>query len=314
MNKQITSFLGSLTEVRGTLPFVPRVLLGLSLVVLILCWYTSLSAKQHAINPNDNTVPTWTQMLEGTVNVCQDIYSWDKERYKIEDANLRMFPTIKEIAEGLHHLRYNNPRGERRIIWDFATTIRRLLIGMSVGSLFGVFLGMFMGMFAVPEAIFRPTFTFIDKIPPTASMAIFFLLTKGEDMYAVIIAVGIVPVLALSVCDAIKDIPSELIHKAQTLGASKMEMVWTIAFPAVLPKIMASVQYLTANAVAFLIAAEMLAGSSGAGYRIRLEQRGLRLNIVYPYLVIFGIMVGLFVGLLRKIDRKLSPWYHAGGK
>jgi NitT/TauT family transport system permease protein len=309
-----TSFFKVMTEVRGTISRLPKLLFGLSMIVLLLCGYTSLSYRQHTINVNDNTIPTWTQMFEGTVNVCQDIYSWDKERYKIEGANLRMFPTVGDIAGGVHQLRYNNPRGERRILGDFAVTIWRLLKGLAVGSAIGIFLGMFMGVFAIPEAIFRPTFTFIDKIPPTASMAIFFVLTEGENMYTTIIAVGIVPVLALSVCDAIKDVPMELIHKAQTLGASKMEMVWTIVFPTVLPKISASIQYLTANAVVFLIAAEMLAGSSGVGYRIRLEQRGMRLNVVYPYLVTLGIMVGLFVGFLRGVDRIISPWHHAGGK
>jgi ABC-type nitrate/sulfonate/bicarbonate transport system permease component len=59
----------------------------------------------------------------------------------------------------------------------------------------------------------------------------------------------------------------------------------------------------------FLIAAEMVVGDVGFGYRIRLQARLLNMNVVYPYLVILAIFGYIMDYGLRFLLRKLCPWY-----
>jgi NitT/TauT family transport system permease protein len=315
MNRNRSPVLLKLMKPRGTISLRAKIIIGMASFLLLLIGYTALSHHQHEKNPTDKTIPTWAQMYEGTINLCEDLRHFEAERFKIEDASHKMFPSAQNVWDGMTALRKVRSNGSRMILKDTWATLRRLGAGLGLGSWIGVVLGMFMGVFPLPEAFFRPTFTFIDKIPPTASMAIFFVLAKGEAIFVSIIVFGVVPVLALSVCDAVKDVPMERVHKVQTLSPSPMEIVWTVMFREVLPKISANIQYLTAQAIIFLIAAEMIVGTSdGIGRRIRTAMRWNEMQTIFPYLILLGIMGGLVVWSLRKADRKLSSWnYKKGG-
>jgi NitT/TauT family transport system permease protein len=64
-------------------------------------------------------------------------------------------------------------------------------------------------------------------------------------------------------------------------------------------------------AMVFLIAAEMLVGDVGFGYRIRLQSKLLNMGVVYPYLaVLAGFGFGMDSGL-RWLQKKWCPWYES---
>ena len=91
--------------------------------------------------------------------------------------------------------------------------------------------------------------------------------------------------------------------------ASNGEIVWNVIFRQTLPKITDSIRLQIGPAMVYLIAAEMVCGDVGFGYRIRLQSRLLNMSVVYPYLALlaafgFGIDYGL-----RRLQRALCPWY-----
>jgi NitT/TauT family transport system permease protein len=66
-------------------------------------------------------------------------------------------------------------------------------------------------------------------------------------------------------------------------------------------------------AMVYLIAAEMVVGDVGFGYRIRLQSKLLNMSVVYPYLALLATFGFGMDYTLRWLQRKLCPWY-AGGK
>jgi len=253
-------------------------LLGLLSVVILLVAYTALSYFQHLENPTDTTIPNWTQLAAGLVDMVEPGRS-----------------------------------GDRILVVDSLATGKRLFLGLTISVVGAVLLGLHMGAFATLEAVAVPQLSFLSKIVPTAAMAVFFVLV-GTDMpmFVSIVVFGVLPPLALSIHLAVKGVPDELVHKAYTLGASHMEVVWGVVFPTILPKIIDLVRLSVGPAMVYLIAAEMLVGDEGFGYRIRLLQRRLDMNVVYPYLVLLaGFGFGMDYGLrwLRKI---VCPWYEEG--
>ena len=59
----------------------------------------------------------------------------------------------------------------------------------------------------------------------------------------------------------------------------------------------------------YLIAAEMVVGDVGFGYRIRLQSRLLNMNVVYPYLTMLAVF-GLAMDYSLRLTQRLScPWY-----
>ena len=62
-------------------------------------------------------------------------------------------------------------------------------------------------------------------------------------------------------------------------------------------------------AMVFLIAAEMLVGDEGFGYRIRLQQKKLDMSTIFFYLAVLAAFGFVIDHLLRKIQRWLCPWH-----
>jgi NitT/TauT family transport system permease protein len=259
-------------------PIQPKtsVLLGLLSLILLLGAYTYLSHRQHQNNPDDTTIPTWTQLKQGVVTAFE-LNARSRDRWVVEDAK----------ASGA-----------------------RLFAGVALGVAGSLVLGMLMGCFAPMEAFFYPSLSLLAKVPPTAALAVFFVLVGTDTkMYVAMIAFGILPTLAMTVYLAVKEFPEELQFKTYTLGASHMEVIWTVIFRYVFPKLIDALRLVIGPAMVFLIAAEMLVGDVGFGYRIRLQSKLLNMNVVYPYLAMLAGFGFAMDYALRLLQRKCCPWY-----
>ncbi|HUW60212.1 MAG TPA: ABC transporter permease subunit [Candidatus Bathyarchaeia archaeon] len=249
--------------------------LGVISVVALAGAYAALSYHQHQVNPDDRTIPTWSQLKDGLV--------------KIVEVNARS--------------------EERWLVVDAKATGKRLFLGLLCGIGGAMLLGMMMGCLAPVEAVFHPPLALLAKLPPTAMLAVFFVLVGTDtNMYVAMIAFGVLPSLAQSVYLAVKDVPDEFLYKAYTLGASHLEVVWNVVFRQVLPKLIDSVRLQLGPAMVYLIAAEMVVGDVGFGYRIRLQSKLLNMDVVYPYLVILAVFGFGMDFALQKLQRKICPW------
>jgi NitT/TauT family transport system permease protein len=266
------------TMIRRPIPRAATLGLGILSLVLLLGGYTWLSQRQHRLNPSDTTIPTWKQLGHGVATMIQ----------------------------------LNSSTGDRWVVEDAKASGTRLFWGVALGVLGAMVIGMAMGCFTQVEAFCYPPLSLLAKIPPTAALAVFFVLVgTGMNMYVAMIAFGILPTLAMTVYLAVKEFPEELRFKAYTLGASQMEVILTIMFRYVLPRFLESVRLVIGPAMVFLIAAEMVVGDVGFGYRIRLQSKLLNMGVVYPYLAMLAAFGYLMDYGLRALQRKLCPWYES---
>ena len=249
-------------------------------VLVLLAGYTFLSHRQHLANPDDTTIPTWSQLKKGVVTAFE-----------------------------------MNPRSEERwVVVDAKATVTRLFLGLFFGIAGAIVLGLAMGCLRSVEAFFAPPLSLLAKVPPTAALAVFFVLVGTDtNMYVAMIAFGVLPVLAQSIYLAVKEVPDELRFKAYTIGASHMEVLWNVIVRHVFPKMLDAIRLQIGPAMVYLIAAEMVVGDVGFGYRIRLQSRLLNMGVVYPYLVLLAAFGFLLDYALRFLQRVTCPWYSGQG-
>jgi NitT/TauT family transport system permease protein len=132
-------------------------------------------------------------------------------------------------------------------------------------------------------------------------------------MYATMIVFGILPSLAIGISMGVKEFPEELKNKAYTLGVSDAEAICNAVVKYVLPRMIEQIKLSIGPAMVYLIAAELLVGDVGMGYRIRILSRRLEMQVVYPYLVFlaaFGFLIDAALGWLKRL---LCPWHKEGG-
>jgi len=255
------------------------ILLGVLSILVLLGAYSWLSHAQHVKNPTDTTIPGWGQLWDGVVTMC----------------------SVDERS------------GERWLLVDAKATATRLFVGLGISVLGAVLIGVHMGALGVLDGLLVPGLSFLAKVVPTAAMAVFFVLVGTElKMFASMIVFGVLPALSLTIYLAVKQVPDELVHKAYTLGASHMEVVWVVIFPTTLPRVIDAIRLSIGPAMVYLLAAELLVSDVGFGYRIRLLSRRLDMEVVYPYLALLAFF-GLFMDYsLRWAQRRLCPWFQGG--
>ena len=253
--------------------------LSLGSILALLAGYTWISQRQQRINPTDTTLPGWGQIAEGV-----------------------------RVLWGPNHR-----SGERWLLDDIKASGGRFVIGLTLGAGAGIFLGLLMGTLPAAEAFLQPPLALLAQVPPTAALAVFFVLAgTGDAMFIAMIAIGILPALAMSVYLATKEFPEELLYKAYTLGASHAEVVWNILVRQVLPRLLDALRLSVGPAVVYLIAAEMVVGDVGFGYRIRLQSKLLNMNVVYPYLALLAGFGFAADWGLRRLRRYWCPWADGG--
>lgn len=262
--------------IRKTLSKRDALILRILSLVILISIYLFLSYRQHVINPDDSTMPTISQLGKG----LQDIFKAD------------------EFTE------------ERWIVVDAKATLSRFFLGLAVTVVLSIGWGILTGCFKIWRESSILPLVFFSFIPPTAAMPVFFVI-MGTDMamYVALIVFGTFPILARAICLSVDEIDEEFIFKSQTLGASKLEVIYNAIFKQILPKIIDNVRLQIGIAVILLIAAEMMCGDEGFGYRIRIHYKLANMSVLYPYCA-FLAGFGFFLdAAIRKINSCLCPWY-----
>ncbi len=262
--------------IRKTLSKSETAILRMLSLVILISIYLFLSHKQHIINPDDSTMPTISQLGKG----IQSIYKADE---------------------------FTN---ERWIIVDAKATFSRFFLGLVITVVLSIGWGILTGCFKVWRESSVLPLVFFSFIPPTAAMPVFFVI-MGTDMamYVSLIVFGTFPILARAICLAVDEIDDEFIFKSETLGASKLELIYNAIFMQILPKIIDSVRLQIGMAVILLIAAEMMCGDAGFGYRIRIHYKLANMSVLYPYCAFLAGFGFLLDWAFRKINTFLCPWY-----
>jgi NitT/TauT family transport system permease protein len=207
-----------------------------------------------------------------------------------------------------------------RVIWklilweDLKATVFRLFVGLGITMVISVLLGILMGSYASVEAFLYPPFAILAKIPGTAMMSLFFVVSQADlfRFCQYMILFGMIPTLTQTMYYYTKDVPEELLFKARTLGASQAECIWSVIFRQILPKIMESLRLSVGPALIFLFAAEYAFGDWGLGCRMRLviHKAVSETPTVYFYIACIALLFFGIENSLRWLERKVFPWYY----
>lgn len=244
---------------------------------VLLAGYAWMSHRAHLDNPNNKTIPNWSQFRDG----------WER------------------MATGA---------GGIDCVADMQASATRLALGVGGGVLLAFVVGISMGCFPAVEALLLPPLSFFAKIPPTAMLAVYFVFfgVTGVQIFVALIAFGIFPTLAQSIAQAAQqDVDEHTLYKSYTLGASSFEVVTEVVLRQILPRIIESARLQIGPAMIFLIAAEWALSDVGFGYTLRIQSRLQNMNIVFTYLAILAI-AGLAIDwTLISLRRWLCPWFKA---
>jgi NitT/TauT family transport system permease protein len=121
--------------------------------------------------------------------------------------------------------------------------------------------------------------------------------------------------LLLSTADEVRRVPLRLVQVSQSLGATRLEIVWRVLTPAASPGISQALRMCNGWAWSYVVVAELVAATEGLGFRVLRFYRFIQTPNIYVYLLVFGL-VGLALDYaFRLLHRRLFRWSltRAGG-
>ena len=203
-------------------------------------------------------------------------------------------PSVTQtVSTFWHYLGRPYPAQGSPLWYDALTSLRRILIGFAIGVVVGVTLGSAMSATRVVRHLIDPVIEVLRPLPPLAFIPLFIIwFGIGELPKEVLIVIGVTPIMAVTSVAALDEVPEDLRLCARTLGASPRYTLLRVQIRSALPGILTGMRIAMAGAWASIVAAELIAATSGLGYLIM--QAGDYLNTA---LVFSGIIMIAILGL-----------------
>lgn len=195
---------------------------------------------------------------------------------------------------------------ENGTLWsDLAASLYRIAVGFMIASVLAVPIGVLIGNFAAWEAAIEPLVDFIRYMPVVAFVPLSILWAgTGDIQKFLIIFIGTFFQQVLMIMDNVKRVPREFIGLGRTLGLSDHKILRRIVVPSALPGIWDTLRITLGWAWTWLVLAELVAATSGLGYRITVSQRFFQTNTIIGYILLLGVL-GLITDQVMKALEKV---------
>lgn len=196
--------------------------------------------------------------------------------------------------------------GTGQLAADVSISIYRITLGFLISTVLALPIGVLIGCYRVWEAAIEPFVDFIRYMPVVAFVPLTILWTgTGDAQKFLIIFIGTFFQQVLLVMDNVKSVPRDFINLGRTLQMPEWRILQRIVLPSSMPAIWDSMRISLGWAWTWLVVAELVAATSGLGYRITTAQRFFQTDLIFGYLLILGILGLMTDQVMKYAGRRL---------
>ncbi len=192
---------------------------------------------------------------------------------------------------------------------DVGISVYRVVTGWALSAVLALPLGLLIGSYRGVQALLEPLTDFIRYMPAVAFIPLVMLWFGIEESAKVaVIFIGTFFQMVLMVAEDVKRVPMSQIEAAQTMGATRRELLEQVILPSAKPALLDTLRVTMGWAWTYLVVAELVAANSGLGYSILKAQRYLQTDQIFAGIVLIGA-IGLVMDQgLRWLHRRAFPW------
>ncbi|WP_367874986.1 ABC transporter permease [Luteolibacter sp. Populi] len=211
-----------------------------------------------------------------------------------------LFPTPWQVALGLGELSTSGV-----LIKYIVASLFRVTWGFFLAILVGVPLGLLLGWFRPAFIALNPMIQFFRPISPIAWIPVailWFGVTDAGPVFLIFLA-SVFPITVSSMA-AVQNMQPVYVRAARNFGLSNAQLFGKVIFPACLPQIITGLRIALGIAWLVVVAAEMLAVTSGLGYLIiDARNAGKRYDLVVAGMVMIGVIGVCLDVAVRRLEK-----------
>lgn len=191
-------------------------------------------------------------------------------------------------------------------LWHSITVI---FWGFTLSSLIGVPIGVLCGTYSAISKLQEPFIEFFRYLPAPAFGALAVAILGIHDGPKIaIIFIGTFFQQVLIVSNTTRKLDVALLEAALTLGAKKLQLLFRVVIPGILPDLYRDQRILLGWAWTYLIVAELIGTSSGITWFITQQARYKNFDNVFAAIIMIGIIGIVSDILLAQLGKRLFPW------
>lgn len=195
-------------------------------------------------------------------------------------------------------------------VWD---SLFRVLVALGLGILLGVPLGLFMGVSKFFKSFFDPLIELYRPVPPLAwAPLILTIFGIGDDGKIFLLFMVAFAIMVISARTGASGVQLSKIRASHSLGATDRQIMWTVIMPNALPEILTGIRIAVGVCWGTLVAAEMLAGTTGIGFIENIARTVSDYELIWVTILIMGVLGLIFDLIMRWVIKKTIPWRGMG--
>ncbi|SDH83111.1 ABC transporter permease [Pseudomonas panipatensis] len=198
---------------------------------------------------------------------------------------------------------------EEGLLGDIGISVYRVMAGFLASALIALPLGLYIGTYRPVQAFLEPLTDFIRYMPAVAFIPLVMLWVGiDEGSKVLIIFIGTFFQMVLMVAEDVRRVPMAQIEAAQTMGASRGEIIQLVILPSARPALLDTLRITCGWAWTYLVVAELVAANSGLGYAILKAQRYMQTDKIFAGILLIGVIGLLTDQAFRWLGRVAFPW------
>ena len=192
---------------------------------------------------------------------------------------------------------------------DIAVSISRVLKGYCISVILGVTLGSLIGMYRSIKELFVPVITVIRQIPMIAWIPLVILWCGiGETSKVVIIVLVAFFQILVNTQSGIESTPKGYIEVARLYKLGRWKTIIKVYLPHAIPQILVGLRLGLGGSWMAVVAAELIAATSGIGYRMSSARSNMQSNVVIVCMIVVGLVGVLMDRGIGVLFTALTPW------
>lgn len=188
-------------------------------------------------------------------------------------------------------------------------SLYRIFGALIASILIGIPAGLAIGTSRVGRGILDPIVEFLRPLPPLAYLPLVIIwIGIGEASKITVIALSMLPSIILSTSAGVRAVSKDHVNAARSLGASKAQVLREVVLPSAVPSILTGIRIALGAGWTTLVAAELVAATSGIGFMIQSAAQFLVTDIVIAGIIVIALIAIVLEYVARLIERRLVPW------
>lgn len=215
-----------------------------------------------------------------------------------------ILPSISSVGET-----FANMIKTGQLQQDLLVSLARVLKGYCASAFLGIFLGSLMGMSKTVKELFLPIITVIRQIPMIAWIPLIILWCGiGELSKVVIIVLAAFFPILVNTQSGMESTPDGYIEVAKLYKLSPWKTFTSVYLPHAVPHILVGLKLGLGVSWMAVVAAELIAATTGIGYRMSNARSMMQSNVVIVCMIVVGLVGVLMDKGISILFGMFTPW------